>query len=53
MQALKSRNEIYGDGSHTRSFCYFEDTVKDNKMMNANSKFSGPVNIGNPSEISI
>ncbi len=55
MQALKSREmSIYGDGSHTRSFCYFEDTVKGiYKMMNANSKFTGPVNIGNPSEISI
>ena len=35
-------------------FVIIEDTVKGiYKMMNANSKFTGPVNIGNPSEISI
>ncbi len=55
MQALNAKEmSIYGDGSHTRSFCYYEDTVKGlYKMMSANSKFTGPVNIGNPSEISI
>ncbi|MCH8012617.1 MAG: SDR family oxidoreductase [Candidatus Marinimicrobia bacterium] len=54
VQAL--RNEpitIYGDGSHTRSFCYIDDMVDGLiKMMNQ-EEIIGPVNIGNPDEISI
>ncbi|MCH8012613.1 MAG: SDR family oxidoreductase [Candidatus Marinimicrobia bacterium] len=44
---------IYGDGSHTRSFCYVNDMVDGLiKMMNQ-EEIIGPVNIGNPDEISI
>lgn len=55
MQGLnKKKLSIYGDGSQTRSFCYYLDTVRGlYKMMNSSKKFVGPVNIGNPSEISI
>lgn len=45
---------VYGDGSHTRSFCYIDDMVDGLiKMMNTEDDFSGPVNIGNPQEFTI
>jgi UDP-glucuronate decarboxylase len=45
---------IYGDGSQTRSFCYVADTVAGlRKLMELNAPDTGPVNIGNPQEISI
>lgn len=52
MQALKGENiTIYGDGSQTRSFCYVDDLVDGMiRMMNNNTGFIGPVNLGNPSE---
>jgi len=44
---------IYGDGSQTRSFCYVDDTVDGLiKLMN-NDKTIGPINIGNPYEITV
>lgn len=51
VQALKNDDvTIYGDGSQTRSFCYVSDLVTGIiKMMNKEG-FSGPVNLGNPSE---
>lgn len=54
MQALSGKPiTIYGDGSHTRSFCYVSDMVEGlTKLMNHEQE-SRPVNIGNPHEISI
>ena len=54
VQALKNEDiTIYGDGSQTRSFCYVSDMVEGLvKMMNT-SDFTGPVNLGNPSERTI
>ena len=43
---------IYGDGTQTRSFCYVEDMVR-GLISLMNSKCEGPVNLGNPEEISI
>ncbi len=43
---------IYGDGSQTRSFCFVDDLI-DGLMAMANSQFLGPVNLGNPTEISM
>jgi dTDP-glucose 4,6-dehydratase len=43
---------VFGDGSQTRSFCYITDLV-DGIMKLGNSDVSEPVNLGNPSEISI
>ena len=53
-QMLENKNiTIYGDGSQTRSFCYIDDTVNGLiKLMN-NTKTIGPINIGNPNEITI
>ncbi len=53
-QALKNAPvTIYGNGTQTRSFCYIDDIIEGIcRMMNAES-FIGPVNIGNPYNISI
>ena len=52
-QALSNRNlTVFGNGSQTRSFCYVTDTV-DGLVRLMESDFSGPVNIGNPDEMTI
>lgn len=52
-QALKGHPiTIFGDGSQTRSFCYVDDTVEGIFRL-LHSDYSGPVNIGNPTEITI
>lgn len=53
IQAIKEQPlTIYGDGSTTRSFCYVDDTVQGLiKLMDSSVKT--PVNIGNPSELSL
>ncbi len=43
---------IFGDGSQTRSFCYVDDLVEGVVRL-LNSDEQGPVNIGNPDEITI
>lgn len=43
---------VYGDGLQTRSFCYVTDMV-DGLVHMLRSDETGPVNLGNPSEISI
>lgn len=43
---------VYGDGSQTRSFCYIDDQV-DGLVKLMDSTYHEPINIGNPSEISI
>jgi UDP-glucuronate decarboxylase len=54
IQALRGKPlTIYGDGSHTRSFCYVTDMVKGMIAMMEQQSFTGPVNLGNPQEISI
>lgn len=53
VQALKGEDiTIYGDGSQTRSFCYVSDLV-DGMIKMMNSDLTGPVNLGNPNEITI
>ncbi|MBZ9844605.1 UDP-glucuronic acid decarboxylase family protein [Mesorhizobium sp. CA5] len=45
---------IYGDGSHTRSFCYVDDLVDAMvRMMATPDDFVGPLNVGNPTEVTI
>lgn len=55
LQALRGEDiTIYGDGSQTRSFCYVDDLVEAMvRMMNNESGFIGPVNIGNPGEFTM
>ncbi len=55
IQALKGEDiTVYGDGSHTRSFCYVDDTVDAIiRMMGSPDGFTGPVNAGNPEEVTI
>jgi len=43
---------VFGDGSQTRSFCYIDDMVKGIIKL-LGSSVNSPVNIGNPSEVSI
>lgn len=54
-QALSGEDiTIYGDGTQTRSFCYRDDLIEGFiRMMNNESDFIGPVNIGNPDEFTI
>jgi UDP-glucuronate decarboxylase len=54
-QAVKGDNlTINGDGNQTRSFQYIDDLIQAMiKMMSTNDNFIGPVNIGNPVEITI
>ena len=55
VQALKGEDiTIYGDGSQTRSFCYVDDLIDGMyKLMNSRDSFTGPVNIGNPTEFTM
>jgi dTDP-glucose 4,6-dehydratase len=52
-QALRGENiTVYGDGSQTRSFCYVDDLVEGIYRLLL-SDYAKPVNIGNPSEITL
>ena len=52
-QALRGEPlSIFGDGSQTRSFCYVDDLVEGIYRLLL-SDYPMPVNIGNPSEITI
>jgi len=55
VQALANRDiTVFGDGTQTRSFCYVDDLLEGMiRMMNGPDDFTGPVNLGNPSEFSI
>jgi UDP-glucuronate decarboxylase len=45
---------VYGDGSQTRSFCYVDDMVSAFvALMQSPSGFTGPVNLGNPVEVTM
>lgn len=55
VQCLKNKPiTIYGDGSQTRSFCYVDDLIDGIfKLMNSKKSIIGPINLGNPNEITI
>ncbi|MFH0820021.1 MAG: UDP-glucuronic acid decarboxylase family protein [bacterium] len=54
VQALRGQDlTVYGGGSQTRSFMYIDDLVEALIKMMAAKNFSGPVNVGNPKEVSI
>ena len=54
VQALKGESlTIHGDGSQTRSFCYVSDLIQALNTLMEIEDFTGPVNLGNPSEFTI
>jgi UDP-glucuronate decarboxylase len=55
VQALKGEDiTIFGDGTHTRSFQYIDDLIEGIiRLMDTTDTFTGPVNIGNPIEVSV
>ena len=55
VQALRNENiTIYGDGKQTRSFCYVDDLVNGMvQFMESGNELTGPINFGNPTEITI
>ena len=54
VQALQGNDiTIYGSGEQTRSFCYVDDLVEGLVRMMDQDDFNGPVNLGNPNEITI
>ena len=55
VQALKGEDiTIYGDGSQTRSFCYYDDLLEGMvRLMDTPKGFIGPINVGNPGEFSM
>jgi UDP-glucuronate decarboxylase len=54
MNALIGRDlVIYGDGTQTRSFQYIDDLVAGLDAMMRKEGFLGPVNLGNPGEVTM
>jgi len=54
IQALTGKPlTIYGDGSQTRSFCFVDDLVHGIISMMNSENFIGPVNLGNPLELTV
>ena len=55
VQALRGEPiTLYGDGLQTRSFCYVDDLVDGlMRLMDTPDDFTGPVNLGNPVEMSM
>jgi len=54
-QALRGEDiTIFGDGMQTRSFCYVDDLICGMiAMMNSGDDLTGPVNLGNPAEMTM
>lgn len=54
VQALKGEDlTVYGDGSQTRSFCYFSDLIEGFMRLMGQDEITGPVNVGNPGEFTM
>ena len=54
LQALRGEPiTLYGEGEQTRSFCYVDDLIDVILLLMDTDGIEGPVNIGNPSEITI
>jgi dTDP-glucose 4,6-dehydratase len=53
-QALRGEDlTVFGDGSQTRSFCYVTDLVEGIFRLLVRSEYHGPVNLGNPTEMTV
>ena len=54
VQALSSKPlTVYGEGMQTRSFCFVDDLIRGFVLLMDSEKFSGPVNLGNPTEFTM
>ena len=55
IQALKGEDiTLYGDGGQTRAFCYCTDLIDGfMRLMATDDSVTGPINLGNPVEISV
>lgn len=55
LQALRNEDiTIFGDGSHSRSFCFVDDLVRGLiNFMDTPIDITGPINLGNPHEITM
>ena len=54
VQALHGEDiTVYGEGEQTRSFCYVDDLIAGIVKMMESEDFTGPVNLGNPTEITV
>ena len=55
VQALRGEEmTIYGSGNQTRSFCYCDDLIDGFvRLMDAPGHVNGPINLGNPDELSV
>ena len=55
VQALTGQDiTLYGDGSQTRAFCFVDDLIDGlTRMMATSDDTSGPINLGNPHEITV
>jgi len=55
VQALRGEPiTVYGKGNQTRSFCYVDDLIVGLvRLMDTERGFTGPVNLGNPTEFTI
>ena len=55
LQALRGNPiTLYGDGSQTRSFCFVSDLIEGFvRLMGTDASVTGPINLGNPHEITI
>jgi len=55
VQALTGQDiTLFGDGSQTRAFCFVDDMIDGLvRMMNTDDGQTGPINIGNPHEITV
>lgn len=55
MQALRGEAiTVYGDGRQTRSLCYVDDLIEGLiRLMESDESVIGPVNLGNPEEMSV
>ncbi len=54
IQALQGLDiTIYGDGSQTRSFCFVDDLIRGMTAMMNQDQSTGPINFGNPAEITM
>ena len=53
-QALRGEPiTIFGEGEHTRSFCYVSDLIRGFELLMEKEGLTGPVNVGNPNEITM